>query len=53
MNFELGFGVCLYKTKTVLGLLAKLLIERLEPVFAGLIFPYLPDREKNPFAFFI
>ena len=29
MNFELGFGVCLNKTKIMLGLPAKPLIERL------------------------
>ena len=29
MNFELGFGVCLYKTKIMLGFSAKLLIGRL------------------------
>ena len=29
VNFELGFGVCLYKTEIILGLPAETLIERL------------------------
>ena len=37
MNFELGFGVCLYKTKINLGLPAKPLIERLIKVVNGIL----------------
>ena len=38
MNFELGFGVCLNKTKIMLGLPAKLLVERLRSSTEYLIF---------------
>ena len=40
MNFELGFGVCLNKTKVMLGLPAKPLIERLRSSTEYLIFKF-------------
>ena len=40
MNFELGFGVCLYKTEIILGFSAKLLIERLRSSTEYLIFKF-------------
>ena len=40
MNFELGFGVCLYKTKISLCLPAKPLIERLRSSTEYLIFKF-------------